>query len=93
MDRAFSPLAFKHTGTWGCAPGWYGMGLWPARKNKAHWAVIALGGRKNKAQAGDMGIAADCRSAAQRFWNEERRTIVLLTVAKLLEGHFAHKLA
>ena len=28
-----------------------------------NWAVIALGGRKNKAQVGDMGIAADCRFA------------------------------
>ena len=53
MDRAFSPLAFKQTGTWGCAPGWYGMGLWPARRNKA--------------QVGDMGIASDCRFAARRI--------------------------
>ena len=28
-----------------------------------------------------------------RFWKEERRTIVLLTVAVLLEGNFARKLA
>ncbi len=28
-----------------------------------------------------------------RFWTEEKRTIMLFTVAELLDGNFAHKLA
>jgi hypothetical protein len=34
------------------------------------------------------------RSARQvtRFWKEEQRTIILLTVKELLDGNFAHKL-
>ena len=26
MARAFSPLSFSHSATWGVAPGWYGTG-------------------------------------------------------------------
>jgi hypothetical protein len=28
----------------------------------------------------------------KRFWKEEQRTIILLTVKELLDGNFAHKL-
>ena len=123
-----------------------------------NWAVIALGGRKNKTQVGDMGIdgrifpvsaldnvrkagsdelaleerwfpiqvkqkdkagrpdidafetamrrakcekgffvsfayTQDAECEVTRFWKEEKRTIVLLTVADLLEENFAHRLA
>jgi len=120
-----------------------------------NWAVIALGGRKNKAQVGDKGIdgriypvgvtpretgagelaleeswypiqvkqkdkagrpdidafetamrratrtkgffvsfdySEDAEREVTRFWKEEQRTIILLTVKELLDGNFAHKL-
>ena len=40
-----------------------------------------------------FGYTEDAEREVTRFWNEERRTIVLLTVAELLEGNFARKLA
>ena len=122
-----------------------------------NWAVIALGGRKNKAQVGDMGIdgrifpvsaldnirqattdelaleekffpiqvkqkdkagrpdidafetamrrakcdkgffvsfafSQDAEREVTRFWKEEHRTIILLTVAELLDENYAYKL-
>ena len=32
-----------------------------------------------------------CKSSS-RFWKEEQRMIILLTVKELLDGNFAHKL-
>jgi hypothetical protein len=35
----------------------------------------------------------DAEREVTRFWKEEQRTIILLTVKELLDGNFAHKLA
>ena len=40
-----------------------------------------------------FGYTQDAEREVTRFWKEESRTIVLLTVADLLEGNFARKLA
>jgi len=34
----------------------------------------------------------DAEREVTRFWKEEQRTIILLTVKELLDGNFAHKL-
>ena len=52
--------------------------------------------RRAKCEKGffvSFGYTEDAEREVTRFWNEERRTIVLLTVAELLEGNFARKLA
>ncbi|MEO6788053.1 MAG: restriction endonuclease, partial [Chthoniobacteraceae bacterium] len=40
-----------------------------------------------------FGTTEDAEREVTRFWNEERRTIVLLTVTELRDGNFARKLA
>ena len=40
-----------------------------------------------------FGYTEDAEREVTRFWLEEKRTIKLITVAELLDGNFAHKLA
>ena len=52
--------------------------------------------RRAKCEKGffvSFGYTEDAEREVTRFWKEESRTIVLLTVADLLEGNFARKLA
>lgn len=64
-----------------------------------NWAVIALGGRKNKAQVGDKGFfvsfdfSSDAMREIQRFFVEEQRIIIPVTVQEILDEQIAHKLA
>jgi len=38
------------------------------------------------------GCGEEAESEVARFWKEEQRTIIPLTVKDLLDGNFAHKL-
>ena len=52
--------------------------------------------RRAKCEKGffvSFGTIEDAEREVTRFWKDESRTIVLLTVADLLEGNFARKLA